>query len=145
MIYIASDSHGFLVISFVKEYLSSKSIIFENLGVQSLDADISLEVMLPIVANKVREEPEHKAIISCGTGIGGEVVINKFSGIRATLATSPRLAEWSVVYDKCNVLCLVGWETTKEDVFSMLHAWFSAVYDGSEKRIRMMDAFNTWH
>lgn len=145
MIYIAGDNHGYRVISFVKEYLIQKGFLFENLGVDSSDMDISLEDMLPKVANKVRENKENKAIISCGTGIGVEVGINKFSGIRASLVTSSKLAQWSVIYDKCNVLCLVGWETTRDEVNSILDAWFSAVYDGSEKRIRMMDAFDTWH
>lgn len=145
MIYLAGDKHGWKAISSVMEYLTDHGIPFENLGVNSESEDIPLEVMIPPLVAKVKEDPKNRGIISCGTGVGVEVGANKFAGIRACLVTSPKIAEWSVVYDKCNVLCLSGWEAIKESVHAILDAWFAAKYDGSEKRLKMMAAFDTWH
>lgn len=145
MIYLAGDKQGWRAIKFVVEYLQQHHIEFINSGVQNDSGDMPLEEMLPKVAEAVRKDPVHKGIVSCGTGIGVEIGINKFSGIRAVLATSPQMAAWSVEKDKCNVLCLVGWEATKESVDNLLDAWFKARYDGSEKRINMMNVFDTWH
>ena len=88
---------------------------------------------------------DNLGIFSCGTGVGVEVGANKFSGIRACLATTSKIAEWSKIYDNCNVLCLVGWETDKKTVENILDAWFSAEYDGDQHRLNMMKAFDSWH
>lgn len=145
MIYLAGDKHGFRAISFAAEYLDAHGIAYEHMGVGNDEAGMPLEDMLPPVAKKVRSDPNNKAIVSCGTGVGVEVGINKFSGIRAVLATSPRIAAWSVEKDNCNVLCLVGWDASKELTDAILDAWFAAEYDGSEKRLAMMKVFDTWH
>lgn len=145
MIYLAADKHGFQAIKFVEEYVSSHNIEFVNLGVKNENEEMKLEDMLPPVKDKVLENSDNKAIISCGTGIGVEVGINKFSGIRACLATNAQTAEWSRIYDKCNVLCLIGWNTKQEEINKILDAWFAAQYDGNEGRLKMFEAFNKWH
>lgn len=145
MFYIAADKHGFKVIQYVQEYLNQNNIPFENTGETPADEDMKLEDLIPPFAEKVRSNKENRGVIICGTGIGVEVGINKFSGIRACLATNPQIAEWASVYDKCNVLCLVGWDDDKEKVHKMLDAWLNAEYDGNEGRLRMFDEFDKWH
>jgi len=143
MIYFAGDIHGWKAISFVIAYFDERGIAYKNIGVKNSDEDMLLEIMLPQVAAEVKKG--NRAIVSCGTGVGVEVGINKFSGIRAVLAASPQIATWSVEKDNCNVLCLVGWQATQESVDAILDAWFAAKYDGSEKRTKMMKVFDTWH
>jgi ribose 5-phosphate isomerase B len=145
MIYIAGDKHGYKAIKIIEDYLRFNKIDFQNLGVSSEGEDIKLEDMIPNVVDKIKEDEKNKGILTCGTGIGVEVGANKFSGIRACLATNEQVAEWSRVYDKCNVLCLIGWGVEKEKVYKMLDKWFSAEYDGSEKRLKMFEEFNKWH
>lgn len=145
MIYIAADNHGFRAIKFVEEYLKSKDLEYSNLGVKTNEEHIKLEEMLPPIAEKILETNGNVGIISCGTGIGIEVGINKFSGIRAALATNEKIAEWAKVYDNCNVICIVGWDADKEKISRMLDAYFATDYDGSEKRLKMFEEFNKWH
>jgi ribose 5-phosphate isomerase B len=145
MIYIAGDKHGYNAIEFVKNYLSSHKIEYENLGVQNETQTMKLEDMIPAVTTKVKEKETNRGILVCGTGIGVEVGANKFSGIRACLATNEKIAEWSAVYDKCNVLCLVGWDIDQERTNKILDAWLNSVYDGSTKRLAMFEEFNNWH
>jgi RpiB/LacA/LacB family sugar-phosphate isomerase len=145
MIYIASDKHGYKAILFAEEYLRSHNLEYKNLGVNNASEDRKLEDVIPNVVRKVRENENNKGILSCGTGIGVEVGVNKFSGIRACLATNEKLAEWAVVYDKCNVLCLSGWDVTKENVFRILDGWFNSTYDGDEDRLKMFKEFDAWH
>ena len=145
MIYIAADKHGYKSIQFVENFLKKNKIAYQNLGVASDKEDMKLEDLIPKVVEHVRKNKENKAILSCGTGIGVEVGANKFSGIRACLATNAQIAKWSRIYDGCNVVCLVGWKTTKKEIGKILKAWFEAEYDGSEKRLKMFEVFNTWH
>ena len=145
MIYIAADKHGFKAIKLVEEWLNLHNIPYDDLGVRSETEDIKLEDMIPKVMAKIRENKENKGILSCGTGVGVEIGANRFSGIRACLATNAKLAEWSRVYDNSNVLCLVGWKPEKDTVRSILDAWFGAEYDGNADRLRMMEVFDNWH
>ena len=145
MIYISADKHGFKAIQFVEGYLKAHNLSFENLGVRGEEEDMKLEDMIPPFVEKVRSNSANCGILSCGTGVGVEVGVNRFSGIRACLATNPKIAAWSKMYDNCNVLCLVGWETNKEIVCEVLDAWFNAQYDGDTGRLKMMESFDTWH
>ncbi len=152
MIYLAADKHGYKAIKYAEEFLKANKISFVNFGVKErTDAkgvkalkDMKLEDMIPPVVEKVLKN-KSLAILSCGTGVGVEVGANKFSGIRACLATSPKIAEWSKIYDNCNVLCLVGWNCTKKQINSILKSWFKAEYDGDKQRLKMFKTFNEWH
>lgn len=145
MIYIGGDTHGYKAIAIVETYLKSHTLAYENLGVVDTDSDMKLEELIPLVVNRVLERDTNLGILACGTGVGVAVGANRFSGIRACLATTEKIAEWSKVYDKCNVLCLSGWETTKELIFKILDTWFSFYYDGDADRLKMFKAFDTWH
>ncbi len=144
MIYIAGDKHGYSAIRYITEYLTEKRIAFENLGVQNSETDDKLENFLPKVASQVLSQPENSGIVSCGTGVGVEVGINKFKGIRACLANEPKIAKWGKIYDKCNVLCIPGWEIDRETVFAILDEWFGNSYDGNTDRLKMFEAFDAW-
>ncbi len=144
MIYIAGDKHGHKAITLLEDYLRDHDLGYKNLGVKNKDEDMKLEDIIPKVIGKVKEDKKNKGILSCGTGVGVEVGANKFRGIRACLATDEKIAEWSVVYDNCNVLCLVGWKTDKRKINKILDAWLNAEYDGNERRLRMMEVFDTF-
>lgn len=144
MIYIAGDKHGFLAIKHVINYLSEKHLAFENLGVLNNETDQKLENFLPKIASNVLSSVENSGIVSCGTGVGVEVGINKFKGIRACLANEPKIAKWGKIYDKCNVLCMPGWEVNKETIYSILDEWFNNSYDGDTNRLKMFAAFDSW-
>lgn len=145
MIFVAGDKHGFKAILCVKEYLDSKKLEYADLGVKSETEEMMLESLIPPVVKKVLENEDNRGILSCGSGVGVEIGANKFSGIRACLATSEELAEWANVYDKCNVLCLIGWNCDKGQIFKMLDKWLGAKYDGDPGRLKTFEEFDKWH
>ena len=144
MIYLAGDKYGFKAIAIVESYVKLHKFDFQNLGVINARENMKLEDMIPLVARIVLASTENCCVLSCGTGVGVEVGANKFSGIRACLATTKQIAQWARVYDNCNVLCLVGWENTKEEINQILDAWFSSTFDGDRDRLSMFDAFDSW-
>lgn len=145
MIYLSADKHGLPAIRFVEKYLNEKQTAYQYIGVKDAREDLMLENLIPSFVAKVKEHANNKGIISCGTGIGVEVGVNKFAGIRACLATSPKLAQWAAVFDKCNVLCLSGWDCTKENIYAILEAWFASSYDGNQDRLNTFKIFDTWY
>jgi ribose 5-phosphate isomerase B len=144
MIYVGADKHGFAAIKFVEGYLKSRNIEFVNLGAQDEEQQVKLEDLLPKLTREILKDKQNKGIVACGTGVGVEVGMNKFSGVRACLADDERVAKYSRVYDDCNVLCLVGWNATQEKVEKIISAWIQAEYDGNADRLNMFDTFNSW-
>lgn len=145
MLYIAADKYGFQTIRAVEKYLVSRDVQFENVGVKSEAQDITLEVMIPAVVNRTREDQKNRGILVCGTGVGVAIGANKFVGIRACLATDAKVAEWGVVYDNCNILCLSGWEFDLQKLNTILHAFFDAHFDDQDsERAKMIKTFDEW-
>ena len=142
--YLGADKFGYQTITFVEEYMRSRGIEYANQGVKSENEDLKLEDLIPRVTSQVLKNNNNKGILSCGTGIGVMVGANKLRGIRACLATNERIAEWAVVYDRCNILCLSGWNSNKEDIFKIVDSFLNAQYDGDQDRLHMMDIFDTW-
>lgn len=145
MIYLGADKHGFKTISYVKEYLLRYKKEFIDLGVQNNTDEEKIEDIILNVAKKVLKEESNCGILSCGTGVGVEVGVNKFSGIRGCLATNKTIAKYAKEKDKCNVLCLVGWHPNKKIIWGILDTWFNTHYDGSKTRLKMFEIFNSWH
>lgn len=145
MIYLAADKHGHKAIEYAEEYLKKNKIEYENLGARSTEDEIKLEDFIPRITKAVLASEENRGILSCGTGIGVVIGANRFSGIRACLATSEKVAELSAVYDKCNVLCLIGWNCERGNIDKILGAWLRSKYDGDEKRSKMFKVFDSWH
>ena len=125
--------------------VSIKKLEYIDLGVKNETEEIVLEKMIPPVVKGVLENEANRGILSCGTGIGVEIGVNKFSGIRACLATNETLAEWASVYDKCNVLCLVGWNCNRVQIFKMLEKWLGSKYDGDKRRLKTFEEFDKWY
>lgn len=144
MIYLGADKHGLRVIKIVEKYLAKNNIKNINLGIKKIGDDIKLEDLIPKVTSKILKSGGNKGILVCGTGVGVAIGANKVKGVRANLATDKKVAEWSVVYDNCNVLCLSGWITNLKKINEIVDSFLKAKYDGSEKRFRMMKVFDTW-
>lgn len=144
MIYLGADKHGLKAIQFVSDFFKLNNVEFVNLGVQKEGEDAKLEELIPKVATEILKDKKNLGILSCGTGVGVEVGINKLSGIRACLATDEKIAEYSRTYDDCNVLCLVGWEAEKEKVEQIVSVWLKTEYDGNDSRLKMFETFNMW-
>jgi len=145
MIYLSADKHGLTAIHIVENYLSDRKLAYEYIGIKDARDDVMLEKLIPPFVEKVKASSQNKGIISCGTGVGVEIGVNRFAGIRGCLAVNPKIAQWASVYDKCNVLCLPSWECTKQNIHGVLDAWLTADYDGNLGRLKSFEIFDTWH
>lgn len=145
MIYLAGDKHGERAIAVVRGYLRSTGREFIDLGFnEGASPDIKLQDFIPVLAKRIKSEPNSTGILSCGTGAGVEIGANRFSGIRASLCSSAQAAEWARVYDKANILCLAAWALEDLDIPSILERWFTSEYDGSLSRLEMFEEFDRW-
>lgn len=139
---IAGDHYTVDLLKIIEEYLASKGIQFQNVGTMDSSKKITLQEIIPPVAEAVRKGEAEIGILVCGTGAGVEIGANRFRGIRASLCVSAKQAEYARVYDSANVLALSSWLT--DDPTAILDAWFGNKFDGDEGRSKMLKAFDAW-
>lgn len=126
----------------VAKLLRSQGLEVINVGAVDEDIKLPLQQLIPEFVKTFREHDAAFGIISCGTGVGVEVGVNKFKGIRASLCHTPEQVKLARQYDDANVLCLASWDEL--DLETMLHTWVKTEYDGSPSRREMLDIFDTW-
>lgn len=143
MIYLGGDHFAVATTGAVVDYCRERSIEVINLGSTSESDEVLLVNLIPEIIAALRKEPAASAVLVCGTGVGVEIGANRFPGIRASLATEPRIASWAREYDNANVLCLSGWATGRA-VEPILDAWMSADFEPTDRLDHQLATFDSW-
>ena len=132
-VFIASDHAGYpLKQLIIKEFLSKKSINFQDLGANS-----EKSVDYPKFAKKLCKKINvtSMGILICGTGIGVSISANRHKHIRASLCHNVNSAKMTRKHNDSNVICLQGRPFVKKKIFAMLNAYFDTEFEeGRHKR-----------
>ncbi len=132
-VFIASDHAGYpLKQLIIKEFLSKKSINFQDLGANS-----EKSVDYPKFAKKLCKKinTASMGILICGTGIGVSIIANRHKHIRASLCHNVNSAKMTRKHNDSNVICLQGRPFVKKKIFAMLNAYFDTEFEeGRHKR-----------
>lgn len=137
---IAGDHYTVELVDKIISILKARSVEILNLGTTSPDVKISLQQIIPAVANKVQSGEMDMGILICGTGVGVEIGANRIKGIRASLCRDTEQAKNARIYDNVNVLCLGSWY--KDEFEQIVEAWLDSQFDGDEKRAQMLKDFD---
>lgn len=115
-LFLAGDHGGFSLKESLKNYLTSISQPFEDLGPFNTDR-VDHSDFAEKLCKKVLEDPKYKGVLICGSGVGIAMAANKFKGIRCGLCYDYCSAVSAKTRDYCNVIALggkiIGPETAK--------------------------------
>ena len=106
MIALGSDHAGDELKQHVKKHFDELGIEYIDLGFVELKRDDDYPVIAKEVARYVQSGKAEKGMLFCGTGIGMSMCANKFSGIRAVVASDVFSVRHSRLHNNANVLCL---------------------------------------
>ncbi|MEG2151580.1 MAG: RpiB/LacA/LacB family sugar-phosphate isomerase, partial [Bacteroidaceae bacterium] len=81
---LASDHAGYVLKEFVKEWLTSKGMVYKDFGTNST-ASVDYPDYAHPLAKSVEKGECKLGIAICGSGNGINMVLNKHQGIRAAL------------------------------------------------------------
>lgn len=127
-IYVGSDHRGFLLKEKIKKYLFEKNISFFDVGASFLDPKDSYVKYAAEVASLVRDKKESKGIILCGSGVGVDIVANKFDGIRAGFAKSVGQIKKAREDDDINILVIAADFTAEEEAFNIVETFLKTEF-----------------
>jgi len=140
-IYLGADHRGFALKEKTAKWLFEWDYEFMDVGAQSLDQSDDYTKYASEVASLVGGPTSHKAsrgILICGSGIGVEVVANKFDGIRAAIGKSPEQVKAGRNDDDMNILVIAADFTEESEAKAMVKAFLETKFSGKSRYRRRL-------
>ena len=89
------------------------------------------------VASAVSAGAADRGVLICGTGIGMEIVANKFPGVRAAVVWDRTTAEVSRTHNDANVLCLGARVLGPQRLLELVRLWLRVPFAGGRHTRRV--------
>ena len=138
-IFLGADHRGYEMKEHIARWLFELNYEFEDLGALSLDPTDDYIKYATEVASLVAKRPGSKGVLLCGSGVGVDVVANKFDGIRASLGKSVLQVKAGRSDDDMNILVIAADYTTEKETKGMLIAFLETKFDGKERHERRLE------
>ncbi|MCD6575017.1 ribose 5-phosphate isomerase B [Candidatus Aerophobetes bacterium] len=135
-IVLASDHAGFKLKEEIKKFLGERGIEFEDCGSYNEERTDYVDWGEKAI-NKIINGESQRGILICGTGLGMEIVANKFYGIRATPCYDLYTAKMARQHNDSNVLTLGGRITDKDLAKKIVEVWLETEFQGNRHKVRL--------
>jgi ribose 5-phosphate isomerase B len=137
-IYIGADHRGYQLKEKITRWLFDMEYPCMDLGAMNLDPTDDFTKYAEDVASLVAANSGSRGVLLCGSGVGVEVVANKFDGIRASVGKSVAQVEAGRNDDDMNVLVIAADFTEEKEAKAMLIAFLETKFSGKAKYERRL-------
>ncbi len=139
-IYLGADHRGFKLKEALKSYLKGNGYEVADLGAENLDPADDYTRYARLVAEKVSKDPEtSRGVLVCGSGVGVDVVANKFKDVRSGLAVSPDQIYAARHDDDVNVLSIASDFTAEDVAINIMRTFLITPFGAEERHKRRID------
>lgn len=150
-VYIGADHRGFKLKQVIFQYLTDKDYQVEDYGAHELnerdDYTLYAEKVGSVVgdyyAGSTQEEVHKHAgvrgILLCGSGVGVDIVANKFDGVRASIGKEVRQIKKGREDDDMNVLVIAADFTKEKEAKEMVKAFLETRFSGKSRHKRRIE------
>lgn len=125
-ILLGADPYGFSLKESVKSHLLKKGYELEDVGTNSESNPVDYYEVGYKVGKAIADKGFKTGIIFCGTGMGVNIVANKFPGVYCGMCESVETARLCRSINNCNVLSIGGLLTSPYMAIKMVDAFLSA-------------------
>lgn len=132
-VYLGADHRGFKLKEKLKKLLERQGYEVEDEGAYKLDPKDDYTVFAQKVASMVADNVDSRGVLLCGSGVGADVVANKFDGVRASVGKSAKQVEAGRNDDDMNVLVLAADFTKEDEAVDMLNAFLKTKFEGATR------------
>ena len=93
------------------------------------------------VAADISEGKARRGVLLCGSGIGMDIVANRYRGVRAALAWNSDIAALSRLHNDSNVLVIPARFVSDAEALKMLERWLDTEFEGGRhmRRVEKID------
>lgn len=138
-IYLGSDHRGFPLKEKIAKWLFDWGYEFNDMGADHLNTKDDYTVYAQNVASVVGKDENSKGILLCGSGVGVDVVANKFDGVRASIGKSVDQIKAGRKDDNMNVLVIAADFTNESEAKEIVKAFLETDFAAKERYIRRLE------
>lgn len=141
-IFIGSDHRGFALKKKIAQWLFDMEYAYQDLGALTLEPHDDYTKYAEAVASRVAKTQGSSGVLLCGSGVGVEVVANKYDGVRAGIGKDVLQVEAGRSHDDMNVLVIAADFTAEKDAKAMLIAFLETKFSGKiryERRLQEIE------
>lgn len=135
MIYIAADHRGFELKEKLKNWLKTCRYDVEDLGNNVLDTEDDYPDFAKKVAKKLKA-PKNLGIVMCGSGVGADIVANKFKGVRCGLGFNSQQIRLAKRDDNINCISLPADYLTFDEAKMIVSMFLETKFVNNGKYLR---------
>lgn len=140
IIYIGADHRGFKLKEYLSGVLRNEGYEVADLGNKISDPNDDFVDFAAAVGQKVSIEYQRaRGIVICGSGVGADIVANKFPNVRAAVGFSPDQVYDGRHDDDFNVLSLAANFLEPEQAKKIVLTWLTTEFAGDEKYQRRLN------
>jgi ribose 5-phosphate isomerase B len=141
LIPIASDHAGFEMKERLVRELKKLGYEPQDLGSRDATTPDDYPDYAHQVAREVANGDAERGILLCGSGIGMDIVANRYRGVRAALAWKPEIGAMSRRHNDANVLVLPSRFMSIEEGVATMKEWLDAKFEGGrhERRVKKIE------
>jgi ribose 5-phosphate isomerase B len=138
---IAADHAGFEMKQKLVEELKKLGYQPQDLGASSEASSDYPDFAHPL-AQEISRGDATRGILLCGSGIGMDIVANRYPHVRAALAWKPEIAELSRQHNNSNVLVLPARFLSDDEGVQIMRRWLDTKFEGGrhERRVEKIDS-----
>jgi len=136
-IYIGADHRGFKLKEKLVAWLEVEGYKFEDLGAYELDLKDDYTVYAEKVALMVADNLG-KGVLLCGSGVGVDVVANKFDRVRSGIGKNEKQVAAGRADDDMNVLVIAADYTKAAEAKKMIEAFLKTKFSGKNRYKRRL-------
>lgn len=135
-VYIGADHAGFPLKETLRESLRAAGHEVLDLGTFS-EESVDYPDLAREVGEKVRENPEARGVLVCGTGIGVAIAANKLKGIRAANVHDTNEATLSRQHNNANIVTVGARTTDPKLAEEMVKIFLATNFEGGRHQARI--------
>jgi len=140
LIYFGADHKGFELKEHLKKYVNDLGYETYDVGNDSYDEKDDYTDFAAAVGQGVgRDSADARGVLICGSGAGMVVTVNKFQGVRGSLAVNADQVYDARREDDINVLCIASNFTDEKQAEEMVKNMLQTEFDDQEKRVRRLN------
>lgn len=112
----------------------------QDLGAMSAEPSDYPDFAHPL-AREISNGEAKRGILLCGSGVGADIVANRYPRVRAALAWMPEIAELSRRHNDSNVLVIPARFVSDEVAVEMMKVWLETEFEGGRhaRRVEKID------
>lgn len=144
-IYLGADHRGYNLKETIFSWLIDEGYSVEDYGAYELlpDDDYTeyAEKVASVVgrADFISPRADDRGILICGSGVGVDIVANKFDGVRASIGKEKAQVKAGRKDDDMNVLVIAADFTKDSEAKDMVKAFLETKFDGKARHKRRLD------